>query len=151
MAYFPDGSLYEYDEMPFSLPSVRNIGWLSAVHAFPQGPTSTSFLESLKWCACNCSTQQMRGTHTCEFCDLDRIEFECRGRRAWYGSAEIWVPTEGGYFAAPNLIVHYVEQHQYSPPPAFVSAIISCCQGQTPLQDIGKKIVDEAWKQRADQ
>lgn len=41
------------------------------------------------------------------------------------GSAEIWVPgREGCIYAAPTLIVHYVEAHEYLPPPEFIEAVL---------------------------
>jgi hypothetical protein len=41
------------------------------------------------------------------------------------GSDEIWVPGENGrIYAAPSLIVHYVEEHNYLPPPPFIEAVL---------------------------
>jgi len=40
------------------------------------------------------------------------------------GGAEIWIPDSSqGYFAAPDLIIHYIEEHQYLPPREFLSAL----------------------------
>jgi hypothetical protein len=49
------------------------------------------------------------------------------GEQFFLGSAELWVPaSDGSIFAAPNMIVHYVEMHGYLPPPAFVLAVERC-------------------------
>jgi hypothetical protein len=40
------------------------------------------------------------------------------------GTGELWVTGDKGViYAAPTLIVHYVEDHGYVPPAAFVSAL----------------------------
>jgi hypothetical protein len=37
---------------------------------------------------------------------------------------EVWVPAEGGIiYSAPNLIHHYITEHSYRPPMAFLDAL----------------------------
>jgi hypothetical protein len=41
------------------------------------------------------------------------------------GDAEVRVRASNGtVYAAPNLIVHYVAEHKYRPPDAFLGAVI---------------------------
>jgi hypothetical protein len=40
------------------------------------------------------------------------------------------VPNGDVLFVAPEMIVHYVEQHQYAPPKEFVAAVL-----RSPLPD----------------
>jgi hypothetical protein len=36
------------------------------------------------------------------------------------------VPSRASVYIAPDLIVHYVEQHRYAPPAEFVDAMLAC-------------------------
>jgi hypothetical protein len=38
----------------------------------------------------------------------------------------IFIPGDGCVYAAPELIVHYIEEHQYLPPPNFCAAVVAC-------------------------
>jgi hypothetical protein len=58
------------------------------------------------------------GLHTCEFC----------GRA--HGINNFGVPSGDLLFVAPELVVHYIEEHGYSPPAAFVEAVL-----RSPLPD----------------
>ena len=68
------------------------------------------------------------GTHSCDFCrisggpgrfDLDHVT-------AILGASNLFVPTNDRLFVAPSLILHYIDAHDYSPPPAFCDAVIAC-------------------------
>ena len=79
-----------------------------------------------------------RGRHVCELCipppDLEKtivlnrvvIDPHCSWAR-WVdprsGNGEIRVLYGGVTFAAPVLIVHYIEEHSYLPPGQFLKAI----------------------------
>ena len=43
------------------------------------------------------------------------------------GNGEIWVKARDGItYIAPILILHYVSEHHYAPPQAFVDAVKAC-------------------------
>jgi hypothetical protein len=49
------------------------------------------------------------------------------------GNGEIRVLGEGVTFAAPVLVVHYVEEHGYLPPPQFLKAVeVAWCERRLP-------------------
>ncbi len=54
------------------------------------------------------------GFHTCEYCGT-----------AW-GSGMFGVPSGDRLFMVPEMIAHYVEQHDYAPPPESVRAVLAC-------------------------
>ena len=56
------------------------------------------------------------------------------GRKIVLGTAEIRVRGAGVTYAAPNLIYHYCESHQYLPPPEFITA---CESRGSPQADRG--------------
>jgi len=82
-----------------------------------------------------------RGRHICEVCtepkDLIKTYIPNRGNgklvdpesqwakwadRRW-SNGEIRVASDGVTYAAPILIVHYIEEHGYLPPTQFLEAI----------------------------
>ena len=91
----------------------------------------------MKWLASR-PVELYRGKHRCELCaepsDLVKtylpngivIDPKC-SRAQWIdersSNGEIRVSREGITFAAPVLIVHYIEKHNYLPPDQFLKAI----------------------------
>ena len=74
-------------------------------------------------------TNRTRGFHTCEFCGADGANTEIvahwDGHSRRLGSAEIRVTSASGIsYAAPDLVVHYIEAHGYGPPAEFVAALL---------------------------
>jgi hypothetical protein len=96
-------------------PSVRAVGWLSAEHEFTKGTVAVAALDALRvlvregYCPV-----ALAGLHTCELCSRER------------GSGNLLVPTGDLLYAAPAMIVHYVEAHEYAPPESFVQAVLAC-------------------------
>ena len=127
MAFYQDLSLYCYEESGVR-PGTQNIGWIEAKGPFPKGDASHAFLKRL-WQFCKVAVVQTRGFHVCDLCNMPedvvpRLEFE--GETLKLGSAEIRVIGKGGLiYAAPNLIFHYVRDHRYKPPQAFVDAVLA--------------------------
>lgn len=113
MAYSRDLELYRYGT-PFPLPGVRSVGWLDDTHPFPTGDVPPQVPRLLRELALTLPVNQMRGFHTCELCGQDWRRREDVLRLL--GSAEIWLKTASGYWAAPDLIIHYIEDHRYRPP-----------------------------------
>jgi hypothetical protein len=96
-------------------PRVRAVGWLSAEHPFAKGKVAPTVLDSLRVLAREgyCPVA-MAGVHTCEFCS--RV----------HESRNILVPGGELLFAAPAMIIHYIERHCYLPPQSFVDAVCEC-------------------------
>ena len=110
--YFADLSSYAYLGAE---PSTLNIGWLDAWHRFPVGESSPEFIARLRTLVLT-PAKQTRGFHRCPFCSDPMAR----------SSAEIRVTSTSGIgYAAPVLILHYVEAHKYLPPTAFVAAVLN--------------------------
>ena len=115
--YFPDLAIYSYE---VELPEVQTVGWLELGQPFMRGSVTEPLLASLRAAVRRCSARGTRGLHTCEFCDAEEIW--CEDVRL--GAAELWIRSPGGQiYAAPDLIVHYVEAHAYRPPEPFLEAL----------------------------
>ncbi|MCH0561409.1 hypothetical protein [Streptomyces sp. MUM 16J] len=124
MTYYPDMSPYSYDE---TCRDMLNVGWLASNHGYTKGLVDDRVVEALKILGI-AYENQMRGIHHCEFCDAGR-PFYLAGpdgeTKVLLGSAEIRaVGGDGICYAAPNLILHYIVEHQYCPPEEFCQAAV---------------------------
>ena len=130
--FFKDLTPYGYRK---GSPSALNVGWLDAAHPFPRGCVPNGFVARLRMLASK-PVNQTRGFYVCQFCDFgppippgDQAALDARYRQ-WkaagaLGSAEIRVIGSGGcVYAAPTLICHYVEAHNYQPPDEFIAAVM---------------------------
>jgi hypothetical protein len=122
MSFFPDMG-------PRSLMAVgdhvRAIGWLHPGHPYTKGEVPVEFLARLKEFVARSGKSAEAlcfgawgGIHTCEFC----------GKA--HGVANFGVPCDDLLFVAPEMVVHYIEQHGYCPPAEFVAAVL-----RSPLPD----------------
>lgn len=103
-----------------------NIGWLDNRNPFHKGKIDEFFLDKL-FNICLKRIKRTRGYHPCPFCKSGfGLKAERNGQTIILGSAEIRVKgLNGKIYAAPNLIYHYVEAHNYSPPEEFINAVLS--------------------------
>jgi hypothetical protein len=124
MAVYQDLSPYDYS--PSGIDMV-NVGWLGHGSAYPIGSVDARVLAELLNRAAD-PVNVMRGLHDCEFCDEEspiRIPAAVGiHERISLGTGEIHVVGEDGVvYAAPTLIVHYIERHGYMPPDVFMDAL----------------------------
>ncbi|MGK5641696.1 hypothetical protein ACSNOK_25750 [Streptomyces sp. URMC 126] len=113
MAEYPDLSPFEDAESPLPL---RNVGWLGPERGLQRAPSqpSPALLDALREEVRKVRSMTL-GLHVCEF---------CAGKEPAAGSGEIHVYARDGLtYAAPSLLLHYVERHHYAPPEEFVRAL----------------------------
>jgi hypothetical protein len=112
--YFADLTPYEF--LKRNEPNTFNVGWLDAEHDFSKGNVPGMVIERLKSLAKK-PTNQTRGFHLCPFCKSESADAA--------SSAEIRVGGRNGkLYAAPVLVCHYIEVHNYQPPQEFVEAVM---------------------------
>ncbi|MFD7440102.1 hypothetical protein [Streptomyces sp. NPDC059909] len=130
MTYYADLTPYTYDRdnwhpeasgLWHGVPLV-NMGWLDSDMPYPKGIVPEGLAETLKAMTRTHRAQQTRGYHLCPWCASRTRAGHPDGPR---GSAEIRVMGNGIAYAAPELIAHYVEAHEYVPPADFVEAVLS--------------------------
>jgi hypothetical protein len=144
MAYFPDLSTYAYFTGR-SHRGVINVGWLCCAHPYEKGTVAPHLVEKLKALAAH-PVQLTRGFHVCDFCGShverakDRMgngeirltvcsfgrDEDLQGEvdpNARIGTRSDLVFVKKVTFAAPVLIVHYIEAHGYLPPTEFLNAV----------------------------
>jgi len=116
MACYEDLTPYTYT--PNDDKTVVNIGWLEMGHEFETGPTSEEFRAALAR-LCKAPILLHRGHHDCQFCDRKWDEWPI-------ASGQIRVLGQNGkWYAAPTLVIHYVEAHEYLPPAKFIDAVLN--------------------------
>ena len=126
MTHFEDGSAYTYD--PDADPILVCAGWLARGHAYREAAVPDGFVDRLAWLCVNQLDRVYRGIHVCELCpeaSADYVSVVCQGKKHLLGNAEITVAAVVRTYAAPNLILHYVAAHGYSPPDDFVVAAMA--------------------------
>ncbi|MEZ0107201.1 hypothetical protein ABH920_001192 [Catenulispora sp. EB89] len=132
MTYYPDLALYDY--LPETVPEgveLLAVGWLEPGHEFPTAADDDSdpvFWQNLVTLAADHTVAVTRGVHGCRFRHPFEADFQygaVYGTRVLYlGSAEIRVAAaDGRLLTAPTLVVHYIRDHGYRPPEAFVEAV----------------------------
>jgi hypothetical protein len=93
----------------------RAIGWLSSGHPFPRSAVPRAFVEVLKRHVGSAfQPLAFGGKHTCELCGN------------YSASGNVWVPTRDVVYVAPEMIVHYIVDHEYIPPEEFHRAVEAC-------------------------
>jgi hypothetical protein len=134
VTYFPD--LAPYDYLPETVPhgvELLTVGWLEPGHDFPteageEEALAATFWPNLITLAADHPVALTRSVHGCRFHHLFEADYQYRavyGTRVLYlGSAEIRVvAADGRWLTAPTLVVHYIRDHGYLPPPEFVEAV----------------------------
>jgi hypothetical protein len=108
--YFKD--LFE-EKGPYDIIRVK-VGWLDSSQPFELGVVPYSFVDKLKELK---PVIRTRGWHDCPFCHRAKssnqflIEVPGRGNKVMYD--------------VPEMIIHYIEEHNYVPPREFINAIIN--------------------------
>jgi hypothetical protein len=122
MAYFKDLSTYEYRRGEDRSEKTLNVGWIDRFHSFEVQECSPELKDAL-WSFCEISINQTRGIHRCEICSCEPW-FVKGGEKLLLGSAEIRSFGRDDFvYAAPDLIYHYVVDHQYRPPQEFTDSL----------------------------
>lgn len=131
MTYYPD--LAPYDYLPETVPpgvELLTVGWLEPGYDFPTADEDPDprFWQNLITLAADHTVAATRSVHACRFRHLFEADYQYRavyGTRVLYlGGAEIRVvAADGRHLTAPTLVVHYVRDHGYQPPQAFVEAV----------------------------
>lgn len=128
MTYFRDQTSCGYFECkePEKLIAV---GWLDSAEPFSQGPVSAEFFRKLAELLVSPWQPAVAvGRHECPFCRFSggpaTIRFGDLGIQL--GVCNVFIPANGFLYAAPSLILHYIDSHGYSPLDDFQRAVLDC-------------------------
>lgn len=139
MPYFPDLSSYPNVDPGLGL-RVFSVGWLAKGKPFRRGPVPLAFVHELRLLAQH-TENPTRQWHVCEFCErpIDIIASNPAYETVWEsfrsGHAEIHVcAANKTVYCAPDLILHYIAEHQYRPPDEFIEAVLQQRRERADLQ-----------------
>jgi hypothetical protein len=136
MAFYEDLSPYNYNHHS---KKELNIGWLQKNQPFISGESPTGFIDKLNlYLHSDFTLFHCLGDHDCEFCN--ECESACCEIRV--------VSVDGKIYAAPELIKHYIEVHNYLPPQEFIDAVMNGpAPGSEEYSNIIKRM-PETWERR---
>lgn len=125
--YIKDLKSYSYLS---PMPPALAVGWLDERKRFTTGECPKDVRDRLVDLARD-PRNILRGIHDCQFCprtdEFRQFQVESPtvpGEMAYLGSGEVWVTgADGTSYAAPTLIVHYIDAHHYLPPQEFIDAV----------------------------
>lgn len=96
---------------------LRAVGWLERGQAYPRGTVDLLVFNKLTelvrhaWQPCF-----FMGGHDCDLCPGS----------SKYGYTNLFIPGDGFLFVCPELIRHYIKDHQNAPPIEFCEAVLAC-------------------------
>lgn len=107
-----DLSPYQYHGCPTGLPGTFSVGWLERSAPFNTGKVPVKVIDEIHRLA-KSPIFLTRGVHHCEF---------CANAEAATGNGELWLRlSEGQIYVSPQLLSHYIEEHDYLPPAEFLA------------------------------
>lgn len=116
----------KYDDTSLN---VYNIGWLGKSSDHDINYSNLSLIDKLKCLLKRERVNLTRGITLCSLCSKgeNRIRVDIDGDSLLLGISEVWIPNgvQNKIFAAPDLIIHFIEKHNYRPPQEFIEAIES--------------------------
>jgi hypothetical protein len=126
--YYPDLTPYDYGTTEYK--DALNIGWIEMGREFPTGdfPEKQELLRKLKEKRIE---NKYRGWHDCDFCECYEDKIDSTGNIGTFlifdrtGNGEYIVQWNGKTYAAPMLVVHYIDSHNYRPPQEFIDAVMN--------------------------
>jgi hypothetical protein len=160
--HFQDLSTYHYDAYYgignlIFLSQVLNVGWLESGFEYSHGTVDSVTIEKLAQIITVAENALLayKGYHLCDFCGTThqdgypKVSYGDITRKL--GSKVIWLPVSNAsevFFAAPDLVYHYIAAHQYRPPDPFLEAVNQFDVGSTwnALKEFRKQVEDERAK-----
>jgi len=124
MTYYPDLSACDYFRSA-DVPLVA-IGWLENGRDVPTGEVPEQVFEQLRELLREPWGPACFGWHDCDLCVYRYGPSKLRTHRNTMGSKNVFVPGVAKIYLAPELILHYIDQHGYSPPAEFQQAVLDC-------------------------
>lgn len=148
--YIPDLSYCTYDEFQKLFPSCIAIGWLGKEHEYNKTTDLLpEFIDALRKYIKKQSAigPQFFGHHECEFCRKEEKKTKPLTREEWtekYKNGDTWdgrwkskkgefkekyhfnliIHGENEDWACPELLLHYIVNHGYTPPLSFQKDVI---------------------------
>ena len=117
MSYYKD--LTPCDYFPFKHEgNLISVGWLEKGYEYEKKAISNEVYQKLQHLLKDPFQPVIAaGFHECSLC-----QFESEKN----GIKNLFVPYQGKIYVCPELILHYINAHNYRPPEIFIEAILEC-------------------------
>lgn len=97
---------------------LKAVGWLERGKDFPTGNADKQVYDRLvELLEDPYQPVVAMGLHECDLCQFPGQHM---------GTANLFVPGNDTIYVCPELILHYVDAHWYSPPEEFCRAVLAC-------------------------
>lgn len=128
MTYFADLAPFTY--LGPTRARALAVGWLEADHDYPRGEVGPGAVEALERLFVHAwEPITAGGWHDCSLCPRKPTDGPITrliaGRRELLGVKNLLLPAGDLIYAAPSLVIHYIEDHGYKPPDAFTDALLA--------------------------
>ncbi len=114
---------------------IFNVGWIDSDHSFTTGSSPIEFVKKLERLIVRSGTypfqpivMRCRGQDRCIFCEARNLVLREGDNEEVLGSSDLMIPLTPGentYFISPTLIYHNIVEHNYLPPPEFISSVLA--------------------------
>jgi hypothetical protein len=129
---------------------IYNIGWLENSD-FPKGDFNLNLLNKIKTILFANRVNLSRGISYCKICKTrEHIYINYKDKQELLGISEFWIPNKNysNILVAPDLIIHYIEIHNYLPPEDFIDNVMNFdVNSDWNGNDEFKKYIDDTYKQ----
>jgi hypothetical protein len=117
---------------------LRAVGWLEQGKEFTRGTVDPHVLSKL-------TNLHEDAWEFCHFCGYHRCDL-CPNQRSGHKDSvnNMFIPGDGFLYVCPELILHYINDHQYSPPIEFCEAVLACPPMNSPAY---LESVEPVWRQ----
>jgi hypothetical protein len=130
MTHFRDLTPCNYSGFSGVAPMLA-VGWLEPPFDFSRGEVKPAIRDRLQTLFSDPWAKFMFfGLHACGFCaqaaGVDALRADRGQHDLPRGSTNSLIPGRAVVYVVPELILHYIDEHQYRPPPPFADAVAVC-------------------------
>jgi hypothetical protein len=128
MAHYADLTPCDYFT-PHHEGKLLAVGWLARRRTYSRGEVSTDVVARIHQLLVNpWDPGGFLGWHDCDFCRVSTgpQQVTLNNVSVHLGINNLFVPSADRLLVAPSLIIHYIDAHEYSPPPEFCDAVLAC-------------------------
>lgn len=110
----------------------RAVGWLDSENDFPTRSCANRILRAASRVPNRsvAAGSSSRTLYPCPFCRFtggpSQLSFGRHVIQLGSRRTVLVIPSEQEIFAAPSMVAHYIDAHDYSPPQPFVEAVLKC-------------------------
>jgi hypothetical protein len=114
------------DCFPPSKATLVAVGWLENGRPVPTGEVSEQVFDQLHELLRAPWGLASFGCHDCDLCVYRDGPSKLSANPNTVGFKNVFVPGDAKVYVAPEMFLHYIDQHGYAPPPEFHQAVLEC-------------------------